>query len=81
MAQVHDTHGADAHHPAGEHPSLPPVHDEAADTPMWLPITGLALLAVLTLFVLLTATRPASDEVPAPAAAALADGEGAPAAE
>ncbi|WP_236603916.1 hypothetical protein [Sandaracinus amylolyticus] len=72
---AHDTHGAavdHAHHAGGEHPELPPVQDEAADTPMWLPVTGLALLAVLTLFVLHRAAQPAV-EPPAEAAAAEAD--------
>lgn len=30
-------------------PGLPEVHDEAADTPMWVPAVGLALLVALAL--------------------------------
>ncbi|AKF08579.1 hypothetical protein [Sandaracinus amylolyticus] len=70
---AHDTHGAavdHAHHAGGEHPELPPVQDEAADTPMWLPVTGLVLLALLTLFVLWRAAQPAPE---APVEAAVAD--------
>jgi hypothetical protein len=35
---------ADAHHTPGE---PPPVHDEAGDTPLWVPLLGLSLMAIL----------------------------------
>ena len=77
---AHDTHGAadHAHHAGGDHPELPPVQDEAADTPMWLPVTGLALLTLLTLFVLYRAAQPAPE---APAEAAAVEAEAAPEAD
>lgn len=63
---AHDTHAAaDAHHAGEDHPELPPVQDEAADTPMWLPATGLALLALLTLLVLFRATHHETEIPPA----------------
>lgn len=78
---AHDTHGAEgAHHAEGPHPELPPVHDEAADSPNWLPVTGLALLAVLALFVLAGAYRGADETAAEPAPAGEA-AEVAPAAE
>lgn len=40
---------ADEHHHA---PGLPEIHDEAADTPMWLPMLGLAIFAVVALFLI-----------------------------
>lgn len=40
---------ADAHHDEPDVPGLPEIQDEAADTPMWVPATGLALLAALVL--------------------------------
>lgn len=68
----------DTHHAGGPHPELPPVQDEAADSPIWLPVTGLALLAVLAFFVLLRGAQgagdaPAEGEVAAEAAEAPAD--------
>lgn len=69
---AHDTHAA----PAGDehahpHPALPPVHDEAPDTPMWLPVTGLALLGLLVLFSLF---RAASASEAAPPSEMVVDG-------
>lgn len=76
MAQPHSegAHTDDAH--AHEHPPLPPVEDEAPDTPMWLPLTGLALLVV---FVLFGAFRAAMhrEEPPADAGVDAAAGDGA----
>jgi hypothetical protein len=37
------------HHDEPDVPGLPQIHDEAADTPMWLPATGLGLLVLLVL--------------------------------
>ncbi len=35
--------------------TLPDVHDEAADTPMWVPMLGLALLTLATIFLIVRA--------------------------
>ena len=40
----------DQHHA----PGLPPVHDEAADTPMWVPLLGLAVLVLGALYLVVT---------------------------
>jgi hypothetical protein len=69
-AMVHSTHDVPAAGQPHEHPSLPPVHDEAADTPLWIPVVGLALLAIVALIVVGRATehgdtsalRPATQE-------------------
>jgi hypothetical protein len=60
------------------HPALPPVHDEAPDTPMWLPLGGLALLVVFVLFAMWrTATGgDAADVVGADEVAGTAPAEG-----
>lgn len=54
MSGGHDSHAHDDHpaevHP---HPPIPTITDEASDTPMWVPIAGLALFLVLALFVAL----------------------------
>jgi hypothetical protein len=42
-------------------PGLPEIRDEAADTPRWVPLVGLGLLAASVLGVVLTATL-TSDE-------------------
>ena len=54
---AHDTHAATDHHDgeAHPHPALPPVTDEAPDSPMWLPAAGLALLTILVLFAMFRA--------------------------
>ncbi len=36
-------------HSAHEAPGLPQITDEAGDTPMWVPILGLTLLALMAL--------------------------------
>lgn len=46
MADQHSSHGP---------PGLPPVHDEAADTPLWVPVVGLVLLVLLALGITLSA--------------------------
>ena len=48
--------------PEGAHPPLPVVHDEAGDTPIWLPASGLGFFVLMALFVLWRASHPA--EVP-----------------
>jgi hypothetical protein len=40
---------ADQHHDEPDVPGLPQIQDEAADTPMWLPATGLGLLVLMVL--------------------------------
>ena len=40
---------ADQHHDEPDVPGLPQIQDEAADTPMWLPATGLGLLVIMVL--------------------------------
>lgn len=68
-------------HAEGPHPELPPVHDEAADSPNWLPVAGLALLAMLGLFVAYRAAQCDAEAAAAPAAAGLEAVEVAPVAE
>ncbi|MBX7192954.1 MAG: hypothetical protein K1X94_12890 [Sandaracinaceae bacterium] len=67
MSGGHDSHAAHDDHD-GEvhpHPPLPTITDEAADTPMWVPLTGLALFLVLALFVALrSAMAPAEESAP-----------------
>ena len=59
------------------HPPMPAVHDEAADSPAWLPVTGLAMVLLMVLFVMLrSAMAP-----PAPAAGTDGEVDAAPAAE
>lgn len=72
MAGGHDSHAHDEHDGAAHpHPPLPTITDEAADTPMWVPIAGLALFLVLALFVAVrSAMAPADDAPPADEAAA-----------
>ncbi|HJK90388.1 MAG TPA: hypothetical protein RMH85_36210 [Polyangiaceae bacterium LLY-WYZ-15_(1-7)] len=44
---------ADEHHDEGG--VLPEIHDEAADTPMWVPVLGLSLLALAAIFLIVRA--------------------------
>ncbi len=56
-------------------PSLPDIHDEAADTPMWVPALGLALLVLMTLYLVVSAAlddSPDASAVEAPAVEAPA---------
>lgn len=55
-------HGSHEPHP---HPPTPAVYDEAADTPTWVPVTGLVLFLVITLYVVF---RSAMAPVPTPGA-------------
>lgn len=59
--------------PEGAHPPLPVVHDEAGDTPVWLPVSGLCAFLVMALFVLWRASHPVEEGV----SATGADGEAA----
>ncbi len=52
--------------------TLPDVHDEAADTPMWVPMLGLALLTLATIFLIVRAAV-ADDTVDETVEAALVD--------
>lgn len=71
---------ADAEHAArpGE---PPPVRDEAADTPMWLPIVGLCILVFGTLVVLWQSRSTPEETAEEAAEEAAVEGEAAPAAE
>jgi hypothetical protein len=74
MAGGHESHGQQEH--GGEvhqHPPLPTITDEAADTPLWVPVAGLALFLVLALFVALrSAMAPTEEAAPEVEAAAEA---------
>lgn len=62
---------ASEHHQPGE---LPPIRDEAADTPLWLPVMGLCFL-VLGAFALIWQSA-GSDEAEAAETAEVAPAEG-----
>ena len=64
-----EAHGE--HH--GPHPVLPPVHDEAADTPLWVPITGIALFVLLGFFVALRGAMGEGDGAEADGSAPAAE--------
>lgn len=64
----HETHET---HP---HPPMPAVQDEAADTPMWVPVSGLVLFLVMVLFVMMRASM----ATPPPDAAAATTDEAYP---
>jgi hypothetical protein len=76
---AHDTsHGATAPSHASsdgplEHPVLPPVHDEAPDTPAWIPLTGLVLLALFAIAAIYRAARGGETEAEPAAEAAAAE--------
>jgi hypothetical protein len=70
---------ADDHHHA---PGLPEIHDEAADTPMWLPMLGLAIFAIVALFLITRAAiEDASAELDATAEEAPAEAPAEPPSE
>lgn len=64
---------AHPHHRPGE---PPPVRDEAADTPLWMPLVGLCFLVAGAFAVIWQAAT--ADEEPAPEAAPAAAPEGEP---
>lgn len=69
---------ADHSHDEPDVPGLPQIQDEAADTPMWLPATGLALLAVLVLMLVYHVSKgPESEATEGDVAAEAAGDEGA----
>jgi hypothetical protein len=45
---------------------LPSVHDEAADTPTWLPVTGLVLLLVMVMWMLYRGASPVEETADVP---------------
>ncbi len=64
-----------AHEATSAPPELPEVHDEAGDTPLWLPVLGAALLAIAGLFLIFRAAfadAEADAGTPEPAAAPAA---------
>lgn len=64
---------------AHEAPGLPEIRDEAADTPLWVPVLGLSLLVLLALVFVVRAEMGAGEEEAPPAAeqvAAQQPGEG-----
>ena len=64
------------------HPSMPAVHDEAADSPAWLPLSGLAIVILMVLYVMIRAAmQPPAPEVDAAPAADSEAVAPAPAAE
>lgn len=75
------THSTDDHaaHEAHPHPPMPAVTDEAADTPMWVPVSGIVLFVVMVLFVMLRASMAPPEVDPASTRTEEAYGaEGAP---
>lgn len=69
---------ADHSHDEPDVPGLPQIQDEAADTPMWLPATGLALLAVMVLMLVYHVSKGPETEAAEGDVAAEAAGEEAP---
>ncbi|MCB9614655.1 MAG: hypothetical protein H6721_09600 [Sandaracinus sp.] len=68
---AHDSHHA---------PGLPEIHDEAADTPMWLPMLGLGLFVLLSLFLIVrAAVNDAAEELGGDEAVVVEAAEAAPA--
>ena len=52
MSASHSSTDDQETHETHPHPPMPAVTDEAADTPTWVPLSGLALFVVLVLFVM-----------------------------
>lgn len=75
MSASHTAHDDDAPHETHAHPPMPAVTDEAADTPTWVPITGLALFVLMVMYVMLRAAMTPPE--PAPEAAATDEAHGA----
>lgn len=74
----------DAHTSPQPPPGLPEIQDEAADTPMWVPVLGLGLFVLVALYLVISSAfaEPEAQAAPAmepPAAAAPAAPAAAPA--
>jgi hypothetical protein len=73
----HDAHGAaegadEVHH--AHAPGLPEVHDEAGDTPMWVPILGAVLLVLGGFWVVYKVATFGADEAAAAGDGGVTDG-------
>lgn len=68
----HASSGTEHAHHDGP-PGLPEVIDEAGDTPKWVPITGLGLLALIAILFVIRAQLPADETAPAAKVEAGAD--------
>lgn len=62
MASAKDSHAEVAPSAIRSHPPLPAITDEAADTPMWVPMAGLALFLALAFFVAIRAALAPAEE-------------------
>ena len=69
---------ATEHHQPGE---LPPIRDEAADTPLWLPVMGLCFLVIGAVALIWQSANAAEPDTAETADVVAAEGEEAPAAE
>jgi hypothetical protein len=60
------SHASNEHenHETHPHPPMPAVTDEAADTPMWVPISGVVMFALLVLYVMIRSSLAAPEVVP-----------------
>jgi hypothetical protein len=67
---------ASEHHQPGE---LPPIRDEAADTPLWLPVMGLCFLVVGAVALIWQSANGGEAESDEAAEVVAAEGEEAPA--
>jgi hypothetical protein len=68
---------ADQHHDEPDVPGLPQIQDEAADTPMWLPATGLGLLVLMVLMLVYHVAQGPETAAEGDVAAEGAEAEGA----
>ncbi|MCA9535147.1 MAG: hypothetical protein KC593_15755 [Myxococcales bacterium] len=67
---------ADTHHDEPDVPGLPTIQDEAADTPMWVPATGLGLLVLMVLMLVYHVSKgPEDAAAEGDVAADVADGD------
>ena len=67
---------ATEHHQPGE---LPPIRDEAADTPLWLPVMGLCFLVIGAVALIWQSANAAETNTAETADVVAAEGEEAPA--
>ncbi len=79
MSASHDAK-SEATHEIHPHPPMPAVHDEAADSPTWLPVSGIAIVILMVLFAMMrTAMQPPAPEVDAAAEDAPVEANAVPA--